>query len=382
LLPDRDPACITAHHDRFGTGPDASARAPGRVNLIGEHIDYSAGVVLPMSIDRFAWACASVSDEPGIIRAHACDLRSDRTAHLDQYMATTPTKGDWANYTLGTIAAIRDLLPNGWLDEHGINLSIRCEVPMGAGLSSSAAIEVATARCITAMLGLHVDPLELAKRCQQGEHRFAGVPCGLMDQAACSLAPPGKLVAFDCQNESAQIIPRPDGVRIVVIDSGIRHTLSHSAYSEIRGYALEAARLLGVNSLRVLHEAQGENVDQRSLPQKELAACSHALGEMRRVREAIGCLIQGDIAGLGRLLNQSHASLRDTLHVSCPEVDTIIEIAQRTPGVFGARMTGAGFGGCTLLLCEAHLAQQIADSVLMKCPPDVDASLVLIDSGL
>ncbi len=382
MPPDQDPASIIAHHDRFGIGPDACARAPGRVNLIGEHIDYSAGVVLPMSIDRFAWVCASVSDEPGTIRAHACDLRSDRTAHLDQYMATTPTKGDWANYTLGTIAAIRDLLPNGWLDRHGIDLSIRSEVPMGAGLSSSAAIEIATARCIAVMLDLHIDPLELARRCQQGEHRYAGVPCGLMDQAACSLAPPGKLVAFDCQNESAQIIHRPDGVRFVVIDSGIRHTLSHSGYGAIRGHAHEAARLLGVNSLRVLYEAQGEGVDQRCLREPERAACSHALGEMRRVREAIGCITQGDSAGLGRLLNQSHASLRDTLRVSCREVDTIIESAQRTPGVFGARMTGAGFGGCALLLCEAHLAQQIADSVLRECPPDVDASLVLIDSEL
>lgn len=375
-----DPARTTAHTRRFDSAPSAIARAPGRVNLIGEHIDYSGGVVLPLPVDLFAWVSVSANAHPGLIRAHALDLDEMSEQTLDAYMAAEPRPGDWANYVLGTIAALSDLLPGDRLATHGIDLTLRCDIPAGAGLSSSAAIEVATARAIAALMGIELDPLEIARRCQQAEHTYARVPCGLMDQAVSSMATRGKLLAFDCLDETGQIIDRPADLSLILIDSGVRHALNDSAYGERRGAAERASQMLGVSNLRALLD---ENMPDRvgSLPEPERAAAMHGLDEMRRVNAAIDCLRAGDLAGLGQLLSQSHASLRDTLMVSCTEIDTIVDIAQHTPGVLGARLTGAGFGGCVLLLATTDRASGIAESVIARCPDDVRASLVLIDSG-
>lgn len=367
-----------AHGQFYSHPPDIIERAPGRINLIGEHIDYSGGIVLPMPIDRHARVAVSLGSQPGMINAHAIDLNSSVSIQLDQFMATTTSPGDWANYVVGTIASMHDLMPTGWLDTHGIDITLTSSVPRGAGLSSSAALEVAMARALRSLCGILLDPLELAKRCQHAEHTYAGVPCGLMDQAAASIAPHGKLIAFDCDSLHATIIDRPPAMALVVIDSGIRHALGDSAYGERRAAAQEAARLSGAQSLRALRSTCNTN-SFSDLPLHNQRAAQHAITEMDRVDRAIECLHRGDLDTLGHLVNESHASLRDVLKVSCPEADQLVEIAQSTNGVLGARIIGGGFGGCVLIVTHEAHALSVSEAILGSCPADIDASLVLID---
>ena len=358
--------------------PTHIARAPGRINLIGEHIDYSGGIVLPMPINRFATVGASLSHRAGVVRVQSLDLDERCSVEIEAFTQKSADVGSWSSYMLGPIAMIREL--HRTLETHGLDLTLRSDIPIGAGLSSSAAVEVATARAAMGLSGIELDPLELAKRCQLAERLYAGVPCGLMDQACVSIAKPGELLAFDCFHEHWCVLRRPSQLAYIVIDSGVRHALGDSAYSARRLAADRAARELGVDQLRAAYDSRGlGSLD--SLPEREHDAAEHAFGEMGRVQRAIVSIDENDPVALGRLVNQSHNSLRDTLGVSCDAIDQIVEIAQRTAGVFGARLTGGGFGGCALLLADPDRARAIADTVIEQCSVGVNASLVLIDSG-
>ncbi len=335
------------HVSHFGTTPFVQSQSPGRVNLIGEHIDYSGGIVLPLAIPLMARIAVSKPDRASGIRVHASDLGESIGLDLQEYASHPPPPGHWSHYVLGPIAMILDLAPH----PPAMDLSFSCEVPSGAGLSSSAAIEVAVLRAIDTLLELHLDPIEIAVRCQRAEHRFAGVPCGLMDQAASALAEPGQLLVFDCQSNSGSTINGIEGSSVVVLDSCVRHKLGESAYSERRNAAQQAFARLG-KSLREIPECS-DSPCLSVLSQPERDAADHAVSELQRVRDAIDAIREQAPDHLGKLLNASHKSLSETLRVSCDRVDQIVHLAQSIPGVYGARMTGGGFGGCVLALVES-----------------------------
>lgn len=334
------------HLSRFGSSPVVQSQSPGRVNLIGEHIDYSGGIVLPLAIPQMARVAVSSPDHASGIRVHAIDLGESFGCDLREYASQPPPPGHWSHYVLGPIAMILDMAPH----LPALDISFSCAVPSGAGLSSSAAIEVAALQAVNMLLDLRLSPIEIAVRCQQAEHRYAGVPCGLMDQAASALAEPGELLVFDCQSNSGSTIRGIEGTSVVVLDSGVRHTLGDSAYSERRSAAQKAFEQLGV-TLREISD-NCASPDLRALPQAEREAATHAISEMQRVRDAIEAIGDREPGPLGDLLNASHESLSRTLRVSCDRVDQIVHLAQSIPGAFGARMTGGGFGGCVLALVE------------------------------
>lgn len=377
-MPHRDDQQLRrTHATRFGSEPEQIARAPGRINIIGEHIDYSGGIVLPLVIDRYAQVAISMSEQPGTIRVHSVELQE---THQHQIAKPVEPSNHWSSFVLGTIAELREHAPVAFTHTPGLDLTLCSDVPIGAGLSSSAAIEVATARGVCGLKGMTMTPVELAKLCQRAEHRYAGVPCGLMDQAAVAMAPPGALLAFDCRSEQGRVLDRPHGMGLVVIDTGIRHSLGDSAYRDRRAAAEQAAAALGRGSMREVYEMHTGTLP-KALPAALRGAAVHALSEMRRVDKSIEAIQSGDLAALGELLTESHRSLRDSLRVSCSQADRIVEIAQGTRGVLGSRLIGGGFGGCVLVLTTSDEARSIATGIMRAMPGDIEASIVLIDAG-
>jgi galactokinase len=310
-----------------------TARAPGRVNLIGDHTDYSGGLVCPMAIGL----ATTVSIEPG---GDGVELTSD----ADPAPASVPLRGAdpptvepaWARYVAGVVAVIRP--------EVGGRGRVGTTLPIGAGLSSSAALEVALALALGAA---DDDPLALALACQEAEHVASGVPCGIMDQLVITSAVEGHALVIDCSTLDRTPVPIPGGVEVVVIDSGQRRRLAGSAYGERRAEVEAAARLLG-GSLR---DARPTDVDRLADPLLRRRA-RHVVTENARVTAFAGALAGGDIANAGALMTESHASLRDDFEVSTGALDALVERLVATPGVWGARLTGAGFGGCVVALAE------------------------------
>lgn len=375
MLDHTDHTLAQAHRRVFAVPPTIIASAPGRVNLIGEHIDYSGGVVLPYAIDRRARIALSPDAPANTVTIYAADLDESASFTLPGYLESPPPPGTWAHYVMGPLALLlADHAPDH-ISWRGLNLSVTCAVPPGAGLSSSAAIEVAAARALNQHLSLGLAPLELARLCQRAEHRFTSVPCGLMDQAASAMAPMGKLLAFDCQSQTGRVIEPIQGHTLIVIDSTVRHSLGDSAYRQRRQAAESAASKLDA-PLRAIADAQADP-DLFSLTEPEREAAAHAISEMRRVHAAIDAIQRHDPARLGELMNASHASMRDVLRISCDEVDALAHAAQQTPGVLGARMTGGGFGGCVIALAPREHAPRILDMILSRCPPNLSPKALL-----
>ncbi|MEA5519628.1 galactokinase [Limnoraphis robusta] len=324
--------------------------ASGRVNLIGDHVDYQGGVVLPMPIGLGCGCAAGPGGEPGRVRVastafdgvHACDGRDAMTPGLGVPI------GHWASYAAGVVAEIAALAGR---EGEGVDLALAGSVPVGSGLSSSAAVEVAVARAVCGLWGVELEPMAMARLCQRAEHRFAGAPCGLMDQATAVLGRSGSLLRLDCRDGSFQHVRLPDTAAVFVLDTGGRHVVADGAYAARRAAAERAAGALGVRTLR-----DAEEVDLSGLPDVERDAATHVTGEIRRVEAACDAFRAGDLGLVGRLMDASHASLRDVYRVSCPELDAVVEAARAAPGVFGARMTGAGFGGCAVALVDARAA--------------------------
>lgn len=342
---------------RFSSPAGVLAWAPGRVNLIGDHVDYQGGLVLPMAIG-LGCACAVGSGISGRLR-----VVSDGFGELidcDLAEAMTPgggvAVGHWASYAAGVVAEVAGAGDRAGV---GIDVALAASVPAGSGLSSSAAVEVAVASAVAGLWGVELEPLELARLCRRAEHLFAGTPCGLMDQAAAVLGRAGHAVLFDCRDEAAAWVPIPDTARWFVVDTGVRHRLADGAYAARRSAAERAAGALGVASLRKVTEAQ-LRATRESLRPDEADAAAHIVSEIGRVVEAAGALRAGDLGAFGRLMDVSHASLRDVYRVSCAELDLVVEAARRCPGVLGARMTGGGFGGCAVVLVERAHAKRFA----------------------
>ncbi|HEU4603565.1 MAG TPA: galactokinase [Steroidobacteraceae bacterium] len=324
--------------DVFGHAPEVRAHAPGRVNLLGEHTDYNDGFVLPTTI-------------PQLTRVELAKSRDDQfrfySANLDEsvaYVDGAAGPDGYARYVFGCIQVLKKR------GEHiaPVELHIRSDVPMGGGLSSSAALEVAVLRALREAFRIQLDDVELAKLAQQAEIEYAGVRCGILDQMATSLGDAKHMLFLDTRTLERKLLPLPLGAELVVIDSGIARTLATSGYNERRAQCEEAARLLGVKALR----DEGDPMRANALPPPLDRRARHVITENARVlRAAQGVSAQE----FGELMNASHTSLRDDYEVSIEGLDRLVELLQKQPDVFGARLTGAGFGGaCVALVKEGH----------------------------
>lgn len=343
--------------DRFGRQPTVAAFAPGRVNLIGEHTDYNLGFVLPIAIER----------ETIIVADHALDERVstmvfadlNETMQVDLTRPLQARRGKPGNHPLGVADQFHKrgfALPN-------LDALVTSSVPIGAGLSSSAAIEVAFALLLANIVGTAISSLETARLCRQAEHAFAGTPCGIMDMYIAAAAKPDRAMLIDCRSEEARHVPadfESHGATLLVVDTGVKHELASSAYADRRATCDATAELLGLPSLR---SATIESLNTHGLSNELRRRALHVIAENARTVLAAEALALGDLRGFGERMFQSHASLRDLYEVSCPELDAIVDAAKSLregdAGVFGARMTGGGFGGCAIVLC----AKRAADSV-------------------
>lgn len=346
----------------FGNPPQWIVAAPGRVNLIGEHTDYNAGFVFPLAIERYTVIAAgrplriAASDT---IRVHSTLFHETAEFSLSNL---EPQRRDWTSYLRGAFAGCleRGLQP-GTLD-----LVIDSKVPQGGGLSSSAALEVATATLVEAVTGRTLDLVDKARLAQQAEHVYAGMPCGIMDQFSSTLGAAGKLLLIDCRTETAELIPLDDPeVAVLVINTNVKHELTGSEYPERRAQCEQAAKLLGVASLRDVSSTQLA-AHRELLDALLYRRAHHVVGEIERTTHAAEALQAGDWPRVGELMYASHASLRDDFEVSCPELDSLVEAAEEVGadgGVIGARMTGGGFGGCIVALVRAGREREIADRI-------------------
>jgi len=355
-------ALISRFEQRFGHRPAFLSRAPGRVNLIGEHTDYNDGFVLPMAINREVAVVGAPRDDRRI-RLYALNFDDEADFALDQLQRSEPA--DWSDYPRGVAWVLRE----AGFDLVGFDGVLYGDVPIGSGLSSSAAIEMAVfmafAACQPALAGL--DRVRAAKLAQRAENAFVGVNCGIMDQFVSALGQAGHALFIDCRSLDYAPVPVPDGMTVLVVDTAAPRSLAASAYNERRAQCEAAARLLGVPALRDLSP---EIFAQRraALPALVAQRAEHVIYENRRVLDAVAALRAGDVATFGRLMNESHDSLRDLYEVSSAELDAVVEIARGVSGVYGARMTGAGFGGCAIALAEQTAVDALRDAVMREYP--------------
>ncbi len=330
---------------RFGGPPAVIGIAPGRVNLIGEHVDYADGFVLPMAIERRTAVAMRPCDAPSMLTSEGFgaawtgDLRAGLAPIADPAFA-------WVNYILGPLAALAER----GVPVTNIECAVVSDVPVGGGVSSSAALEVATIRATLAMACMEMDGMTIAQVAQAAEHRFAGTPCGIMDMAIAANAREGHAMLLDCRSLERRHVPLPAGCEIAVVDSGVRHRLSDGGYARRRAMVEEAASRLGVRALR---DATESDLACADLPDEVFRRARHVITEIARTAEAADALATGDVTRFGDLMKTSHASLRDDFEVSVPELDWIVEEASASPGIIGARMTGGGFGGCAVLLARS-----------------------------
>lgn len=343
-------------------GPGAAPRAvrsPGRVNLIGEHTDYNDGFVLPIAIDRQITALVRPRSDRRVRLASTGDAAG---AEVDLDRPIERGQPKWANYCRGVLAGLVERLGPDALK--GAEILFDSTIPLGAGLSSSAALEVATALAALAAAGAPeaVPPQELVLLCQKAEHTFAGTPCGIMDQSIVILGQAGHALLLDCRSYETRQVPFDDpNLVLLVCDTQVKHELSDGGYAARRSQCESAAAKLGVRALR---DATAEQVEQApDLSEVERKRARHVVGEIDRTVMAVEALEAGRYARFGELMYGSHAALRDDYQVSCEELDAIVEIAGRQRGVFGARMTGGGFGGCAIVLVTADRAEAVTAAI-------------------
>ena len=352
----------------LGRKPGFVARAPGRVNLIGEHTDYNDGFVLPMAIDRDVTLVGAARDDR-MVRAHSLDFDQTIEFSLD-FIRHDPT-ATWSNYLRGVAVAVRD---TGFV-LHGFDAVMKGEVPIGSGLSSSAATELAAImafKAAGAQSGAPFDEHRLdgilaARLAQRAENHFVGVNCGIMDQFISSLGKAGHALKIDCRSLDFELVPMPAGVTILVVDTSAPRTLAGSAYNERRAECEAGAKLFGVKSLRDVPFAEFKRL-RDTLPGPIMLRCGHVILENVRTIDAVDAMRRGDLEELGVLMSHSHESLRDLYEVSSPELDAVVEIAQAEPGVYGARMTGAGFGGCAIALVANEAVEAVSARIAEEYP--------------
>ncbi len=343
----------------YGTTP-LVCRAPGRVNLIGEHTDYNDGFVMPAAIQYYTWVAAA-QREDRILSVYSEQFDERIEFSLDKLAA--PRSEHWSDYVRGVAA----VLQAEKYELRGANLMISGEVPLGAGLSSSAALEVSTALAISGVSGIDVPSLELAKICQWAEHEYAGTHCGIMDQFISIFGKTGRALMLDCRSLDYRLVALPKDVRVVICNTQVRHELAGGEYNRRRADCEAGVAWLQRHDSKItaLRDVTQELLEcyQTELPELVYCRCRHVVSENQRVLAAATALKSGDMQQFGTLMYASHASLRDDYEVSCGELDLLVEIASGVQGVYGARMTGGGFGGCTVNLVAAEAVSSFESQV-------------------
>lgn len=340
-------------HSRFGEPPTYVVRAPGRVNLIGEHTDYNDGFVLPMAIDRDIWIALRRRADRRIV-LHSLDFAEPVDFSLD---ALAHAEG-WVEYVMGSAW----ILGEGGFPREGWEGVLAGDVPVGAGLSSSAALELALLKAFWAVSPWAWDGTLMAQLARRIENEWVGVQTGIMDQMISSLGVAGHALLIDCRSLEATPVPLPAGTRVVVLDTGTRRGLVDSAYNERVAQCREAAAYFDVPALRDVSLAALE-AGKDGLDRLPFLRARHVVSENERTLHAVDAMRAGDPAALGRLINASHRSLRDDYEVSSKELDLMVEIALGQAGCYGARMTGGGFGGCAMALVEEGAVERFVEAV-------------------
>ena len=338
-IPDRLRAAVEA--------PEVCRRAPGRANLIGEHTDYNNGFVLPVALELATYVAGRrIADKVRLL-----SLDEPGTVEVDLVTGSGPSRG-WGRYVTAVVRALKD----DGVELLGLEGVIASEVPAGSGLSSSAALEVSVAQALVAD---QLDELRLARICRRAENHYVGVPSGIMDQLSSAAARAGHALLIDCLDETVEHIPMPEDLDVLVVDSGVRRELAEAGYKRRQQECRAAAEALGVSSLREVQAA-----DLERLQGDLLERARHILAENERVRAAAQALKDSDLQALRDLFAESHASMAQDFAMSTPEIDTLVAIAGDTPGVVAARLTGGGFGGCTVNLVRRDAAHEAAGSIL------------------
>jgi galactokinase len=346
----------------YGRPAQWVAAAPGRVNVIGEHTDYNDGFVFPMAIDRYTVIAAA----PSVGGAKQVQLRTTEKKDavvIDLCKPLQPApKGTWYNYPLGVIAGFvgRGVMPAGF------DALVHSTVPLGGGLSSSAALEVSTATLLEAITGKRLDPVEKALLCQMAEHKYAGMPCGIMDQFISVMGRKDHILLLDCRSRKTDLVPMNDpSVELLITNTNVKHELTGGEYAKRRAQCEEASRILGVPSLRDADSVKLEAVREK-MDGVVYRRARHVISEIERTIHAAEGVRASNWTTVGQLMYASHSSLRDDYEVSCSELDAVVDIALyigTKGGVYGCRMTGGGFGGCTVALVEAGKVAAISAQV-------------------
>ena len=353
----------TAFVSAFGTAPALAVQAPGRVNLIGEHTDYNDGFVLPCAINYRTVICGSPRDD-GQVRVVAADYGGE----CDEFAlnAAIEPRGDrlWANYVRGVVKYLQEA-------GHGLrgaDLAISGNVPQGAGLSSSASLEVATGQFFTSLSSLAIDPTELALIGQRAENRFVGCNCGIMDQLISARGEAGHALLIDCRSLATQSVAMPAGVAVVIVNSNVQRGLVGSEYNTRRRQCEEAARFFGVKALRDVDLATYQS-RAAGLDPVVARRARHIITDSQRAVDLAAALSAGDMRRIGQLMADSHASMRDDFEITCPQVDALVEIVKDVIGdAGGVRMTGGGFGGCVVALVPDRLVASVRATVSERYP--------------
>jgi len=345
---------------RFGTEPRVF-RAPSRVNLIGEYTDFNDGLVFPVAIALYSWVAIAARPDR---RVRAYSTHFGEFVEIDLDRLPTMRGGHWSDYVVAVLGALQS---EGFRPQ-GADLLLRGDIPLGGGLSSSASIEVALALAILAMSGREIDGRRLARLCQRAESEFVGVRCGIMDQYAIACCDDGMAMLLDCRSITHRSFALPPAARVLVIHSGVHRQLQNGAYNRRReecstGLATLQRQCPDIRALRDVSMAQLDAARPR-LSDTVYRRCRHVVSEIERVRLASDALRSGAVRELGKLITASHRSLRDDFEVSCRELDELVEHANQCAGVFGARMVGAGFGGCMLVLLDAAHTERIVQQVI------------------
>jgi galactokinase len=340
---------IRYHREEYDQDPEIIAAAPGRINLIGEHTDYNQGYVFPMAIDFYIRTAVSRRKDQHL-RFFSADFQDRKRASINNLRYKKEDR--WSNYPKGVISA---LLSRGY-SLGGLNLTVQGNVPLGVGLSSSAALEVSAGLAVQELFRLNLSRQKLAAVAQEAENSFVGVHCGIMDQFISSLAQPGHVMLLDTRSLAYRQVPLVTGsVKILVTNSNVPRALQDSEYNQRREECEQCVEILSARkSGSALRDFTAHDLREIMglVPETTRKKCLHVVEENERVLEAEQALLKRDLVYFGKLMNRSHESLRDLYEVSCPELDWLVKRAWETEGVYGARMTGAGFGGCTVTLIE------------------------------
>jgi galactokinase len=335
-------------------------RAPGRVNLIGEHTDYNDGFVMPAALEFATWA-AILPRPDRRLRVHS--LARSQTAEFDLDEPNSEPRHDWTDYVRG----VAIMLAQSGRRVVGADLMLHTTVPMGSGLSSSAALEVSVGYALLKESGLPVDLVDLARCCQRAENVFVGMRCGIMDQFISCHGATGHALLLDCRSLDARLVPIDPRARLVICNTMVHHELASSEYNLRRQDCERGVALLSpaLGPIKALRDVTAEQLEQHSglLPEVTYRRCRHIVSENARVLRAADALEQGDLDLFGELMVQSHRSMRDDYEISCRELDLMVDLALPIAGVYGSRMTGGGFGGCTVSLVQAGAVERFTHAV-------------------